>query len=53
MGFRVEKSLGKTFPRIEKRRATFRTCPATLETFLVSPCLEFLPSVPSQKLVSF
>jgi hypothetical protein len=39
MGFRVEKSLGETFPRIEKRRATLRTCSATLE-FLVFPRLE-------------
>ena len=28
-GFRGERSLGKTFPRIGKRRATFRTCQAT------------------------
>jgi lipoprotein-releasing system permease protein len=28
-GFRGERSLGKTFPRIGKRRVTFRTCQAT------------------------
>jgi len=29
MGFRGERAVGKTFPRIGKRRATLRTCQAT------------------------
>jgi arginyl-tRNA--protein-N-Asp/Glu arginylyltransferase len=33
MDFRIQRSLGKIFTRIEKMRATFRNCPATLETF--------------------
>ncbi len=34
-GFRGKRSLGKTFPRIGKRRATLRTCQAEEEALLL------------------
>jgi hypothetical protein len=51
-GFRGERSLGKTLPRIGKRRATFRTNQATEEALLPLPCSGFLPLAPSQELGS-
>jgi hypothetical protein len=38
-GFRGERSLGRTLPRIGKRRATFRTCQARLDfSFITLVC---------------
>ncbi len=51
-GFRGERSLGKTLPRIGKRRATFRTCQAEEEALLPLPCSGFLPLTPSHPLGS-
>jgi hypothetical protein len=43
-GFRGERSLGKTFPRIGKRRATLRTCQAKR---VLLPSLLGIPSIGS------
>jgi putative ABC transport system permease protein len=47
-GFRGERSLGKTFPRTGKKRATFRTCWTMVRIVQSFPSSGFLPLVPQR-----